>query len=96
MILQSALSPTLLPTWTAIATAVLGALVAYQAYRGYRRNASTVMLYLAIAVILLTTAPVAVRLGLELLAVADHAGRALLAQTLRIFGLLTILYALTG
>lgn len=96
MTLQSALAPTLLPTWTAIATAVLGGFVAYHAYRGYRRNASTVMLYLAIAIVLLTTAPVALRLGLELLMVADVASRALLAQVLRIIGLMTVLYALAG
>lgn len=96
MMLQAGLDPALLPTGTAIVTAVVGAFVAYQAFRGYRRNASQVMLYLAIGIVLLTTAPVAVRLALEVLAVLDDAGRALLAQTLRVAGLIAVLYAVAG
>lgn len=96
MMLQVGFDPTLLPTGTAIVTAALGAFVAYQALRGYRRNASTVMLYLAIGIVLLTTAPVALRLGLDVLGVLDDAGRALLAQTLRIAGLVVVLYAVAS
>lgn len=93
MILQAGVDATLLPMGTALATAVVGAFVAYQALRGYRRNASRVMLALAVGIVLLTTAPVAVRLGLELLGLLDGVGRALVAQTIRIAGLVAVLYA---
>jgi len=44
-----------LSTVTATVTALAGAFVAYQGYRGYRRNDSPPMLYLAIGILLLTT-----------------------------------------
>lgn len=38
-------------------TAALGLFVAYQAYRGYRRNGSTPMAYLAVGIVCFTTIP---------------------------------------
>ena len=79
----------------AAATAVAGAFVAYQAYRGYRRNESRPMLYLAIGILLLTAVPVGVDYALVTLTAAAD-GEVLLAITAaHLAGVVSILYALT-
>jgi hypothetical protein len=88
--------PAVVPTVTAAAAAAVGAFVAYQAHRGYRRNASRAMLYLAVGVLALTTVPFFVRELLLLAGVAGTAAAELAAQVVRIAGLLVVLYAVTG
>jgi hypothetical protein len=74
--------------------AALGLFIAYLAYRGYRRNASRPMLYLAIGfgVILGLPIPV-VTLSLLFPSIPDPVVQAFV-QTLEIGGLLCIVYAL--
>jgi ABC-type glycerol-3-phosphate transport system permease component len=83
-------------TVTALLTAVVGGFVAYQAYRGYRRNASRAMLFLAIGILLLTTIPFLLKQPLVLLSYMTTVEAELTAQTCRVAGLLTVLYAFTG
>lgn len=88
-----------LPTLTAVTaliTAVVGGFVAYQAYRGYQRNASRAMLFLAVGILLLTTIPFVLKQPLVLLSLASPAEAELTAQGCRVAGLLTVLYAFTG
>jgi hypothetical protein len=74
--------------------AALGLFIAYLAYRGYRRNASRPMLYLAVGfgVILGLPIPV-VTLSLLFPSIPDPVVQAFV-QTLEIGGLLCIVYAL--
>lgn len=81
---------------TALVTAVVGGFVAYQAYRGYQRNASRAMLFLAVGIALLTTIPFLVKQPLVLFSLASAAEAELAALACRVAGLLTVLYAFTG
>jgi len=79
----------------------LGLTIVFQAYRGYRRNDSTRMLYLAAGLGFVTIAPFALSLGFALLTpfVPDAAGLRvsvlpLLRRLLEITGLGLILYSL--
>jgi len=83
------------PTITALVTAVVGAFVAYQAHRGYRRNESRSMLALAVGILLLTTGPFLLRQALMLGGVADGASAALAVQAARVAGLVVLLYAIS-
>lgn len=85
-----------LSTATATLTALVGAFVAYQGYRGYRRNESQPMLYLAIGIVLLTTVPFLVRQVIGLASVGGPAGGQFAATTLSVAGLLAVLYSFTG
>lgn len=76
-------------------TAVGGLFVAYQAHRGYRRNGSRPMLYLAAGVLLLTAVPFAVSYALETLTLASDALLVLAVGTLDVLGLSAVLYSLT-
>lgn len=79
----------------AVVTAVAGALVAYQAYRGYRRNRSRPMLYLAVGIALLTAVPVGVDYALAALTGATDAEILLAVTVAHLAGVSVILYALT-
>jgi hypothetical protein len=79
----------------------LGLMIVFQAYRGYRRNESQRMLYLAVGLGLITIAPFALSLGFEAVApllAAATIGRTLLLplvlRLLQITGLALILYSL--
>ena len=85
-----------LTTATALLTAVVGGFVAYQAYRGYRRNDSRAMLFLAVGILLLTTVPFVLKQPLVLLSLMTTAEAELTAQTCRVGGLVAVLYAFTG
>lgn len=86
--------PSALAAGTGLAVAVAGAVVAYQAYRGYRRNDSRPMAWLAVGVVLLTALPVATELVLA--ATGATAGASALADAaFRVAGLAVVLYALT-
>jgi len=77
-------------------TAAVGLFVAYQAYRGYRRNESRPMLFLGLGIFLVTVVPyVVTTLLADALGASDAA--AVLAWTVfEILGLGSILYALRG
>ena len=79
----------------ALMTAVAGAFVAFQAYRGYRRNESQPMLYLALGIVLLTAVPVGVDYGLTALTGATDAQILLAITAAHLAGVTAILYALT-
>ena len=79
----------------AAATAIAGLFVATLAYRGYRRNASRPMLYLAIGIVLLTTVPVGVDYTLQGMTAATDAEILLVVTTAHLVGVISILYALT-
>lgn len=91
--LQASLAVT---TVTALLTAVVGGFVAYQAYRGYRRNDSRAMLFLAAGILLLTTIPFVLKQPLVLLSLMTTAEAELTARTCRVSGLVAVLYAFTG
>ncbi|MFD1586611.1 hypothetical protein ACFR9U_06425 [Halorientalis brevis] len=78
-----------------LVTATVGAFVAYQAFRGYLRNASQPMLYLAVGIALLTVVPFLVTRGLRLAVTLTDAQFLLLVTAFDIAGLSAILYSLT-
>lgn len=94
-VLQIADSPQVATLARAL-TATVGFFVAYQAYRGYRRNDSRPMLYLGVGICLVTTVSFVVStLIVRPLGASD--GVAILAWTLlHVAGLASILYAFTG
>lgn len=77
----------------AMATVVLGLYISYQAYRGYRRNRSRPMLYLAIGIVLLTFVP-AVFSTLGANAAAIQEASVTLSFLSRLAGLCSILYGI--
>ncbi|WP_323171236.1 hypothetical protein [Natrialba sp. PRR66] len=79
----------------AAATAVAGTFVAFLAYRGYRRNASRPMLYLAVGIALLTVVPVGIDYGLSTVTTATDATVVLGVTIAHLTGVVAILYALT-
>lgn len=81
--------------------AVLGLMIVFQAYRGYRRNDSQRMLYLAVGLALITVAPFLLSIVVTVFAPALSSGGLLLSyvlpiasRVLEISGLLLILYSL--
>lgn len=79
---------------TDILSALLGVFIAYQAYRGYRRNGSRPMLFISIGFVLALGVPFLL-LGLYLLVPAlSEAGISILTQTCQVIGLVSIVYAL--
>lgn len=77
------------------AVALVGSFVAYQAYRGYRRNGSRPMLYLAVGIVLLTAVPAAVNVILTVTTGATDAEILLTITVVNLGGVVSILYALT-
>jgi hypothetical protein len=97
------LTPPDLPQWVrlvsqgfSIVAAVIGLGIAYQAYRGYRRNSSRPMLFLAIGFVLtlglpfLLVVPLLLFPDVEVVAIALTFG----TDVLTVIGLAAILYAL--
>lgn len=78
-----------------VVVAVAGVFVAYQAYRGYRRNESRPMLYLAVAITLLTVVPVSADYTLATLTTASDAIILLTITIAHLAGVTAVLYALT-
>lgn len=76
----------------------LSLVVVYQAYRGYRRNESRPMLFLALGVVLLTIVPVIVSLVAARYVSATVFGSTVapLIQSIRVVGLASIVYSLYG
>ncbi|ELZ21274.1 DUF7521 family protein [Natrinema limicola] len=76
--------------------ALFGTLIAYQAYRGYRRNDAQSMLYLAIGLLLLTLCPFVLNVAVTTLIDPERIVIALLENVSRLFGLVAITYSLYG
>ncbi|MFB6156105.1 MAG: hypothetical protein ABEJ22_09430 [Haloferacaceae archaeon] len=76
-------------------TALLAVFVAYQGYRGYRRNDSAPVFYLSLGVLLLTALPFFASEALGSVAGVSDAQVILLIQLLNVAGLVAVLYALT-
>jgi hypothetical protein len=77
-------------------TAAVGLFVAYQAYRGYRRNDSRPMLFLGLGIFLVTVVPFLVTMVLGGVSGVSDAVVLLSWTVFEIVGLGSILYALTG
>ena len=86
--------PTVVLFVTAFATAIVGAIVSWVAYQGYRRHASETMLYLAIGIALITISPFVVSYGVALAFDIGDAVALLSILSANILGLLAILYSL--
>ncbi|MFC6963334.1 DUF7521 family protein [Halocatena marina] len=76
-------------------TAAAGLFVAYQAVRGYQRNESQPMLYLAVGIVLLTAVPFIAQHALAILTAATDAEILLVVTAAHLGGVAAILYALT-
>jgi len=79
---------------TALVVAAVGALVAATAYRGYRRNDSDAMRFLAAGIAAITVGPFVVTYGLAPLWSLSDAAALLGVLLANIVGLLAILYSL--
>ncbi|THE62899.1 hypothetical protein D8Y22_20815 [Salinadaptatus halalkaliphilus] len=76
--------------------ALFGTVIAYQAYRGYRRNDVASMLYLAVGLLLLTMFPFLINVAINTLTGAEQIVTVLLENVSRLLGLLAIMYSLYG
>lgn len=96
LISQELMEPWLLVNYVLLIS--LSLIVVYQAYRGYRRNDSRPMLFLAFGVILLTIVPVVVSIVAArfVSAVVYGSTVAPLIQSIRVVGLASIVYSLYG
>lgn len=74
--------------------ALLGLFIAYQAYRGYRRNASRPMLFMAIGFALILGPPILILVVLVAVPSLPQATVQAVVQTFEIAGLISIIYAL--
>lgn len=78
-----------------LVTMALGFLIAYQAYRGYQRNDSQSMLYLAIGFVIISFGAVIEGILFDVVGLSFH-NSGLVATIIVALGMLTILYALYG
>jgi len=74
--------------------ALLGLFVAYQAYRGYRRNESRPMLFIALGFVLIVGLPVVLTVPFLFVPAIPQAAYQFTIQTSEIVGLASIIYAL--
>lgn len=76
----------------------LSFVVVYQAYRGYRRNGSRPMLFLASGVVLLTIVPAVLSIGAAQYVDTSVYGSTIapLIESIRVAGLASIVYSLYG
>lgn len=81
---------------TGAVTAAVGLFVAYQAYRGYRRNDSRPMLFLGLGIFLVTAVPFLVTTVLGAVPGVSDVVVILAWTVLELLGLASIFYALTG
>lgn len=85
----------LLTIGTLFLVALMGTLIAYQAYRGYRRNEVRSMLYLAIGLLLLTAFPFIINVTVQTLTRTAQL-TVFLENVSRLLGLVAIMYSLYG
>ena len=76
--------------------ALIGTVIAYQAYRGYRRNDAPSMLYLAVGLLLLTLCPFLVNVAVTTFTQLAQIVTVFLENVSRLLGLLAIMYSLYG
>lgn len=81
---------------TAAATAVAGAVAAWLAYQGYRRNDSEAMRFLAVGLVGITVVPFLVNYGVAPIAGTNDATTLLAVLLANIAGLVSMLYSLDG
>ena len=74
--------------------AALGLFIAYQAYRGYRRNESRPMLFMSLGFVLVVGVPVLLTIPFLLVPSIPQAAYQFAIQTSEIAGLVSIVYAL--
>ncbi|MCU4754428.1 hypothetical protein ACLI4U_18620 [Natrialbaceae archaeon A-CW2] len=86
----------LLTVLSLLLVAIVGTLIAIQAYRGYRRNDSEPMLYLALGLLLLTLGPFVLNVTVTTLTGADQTVTVFLENVSRLAGLVAITYSLYG
>ncbi len=86
----------LLTVVSLLLVAIVGTLIAVQAYRGYRRNDSQAMLYLAIGLALLTLGPFVVNVVLTSLGGTEQPTIVFVENVSRLAGLCSITYSLYG
>ncbi|WP_152419415.1 DUF7521 family protein [Halobiforma nitratireducens] len=76
--------------------ALIGTVIAYQAYRGYRRNDAPSMLYLSIGLLLLTLFPFLVNVSINTFTDAQQVATVFFENVSRLLGLVAITYSLYG
>ncbi|ELY87289.1 hypothetical protein C483_18398 [Natrialba hulunbeirensis JCM 10989] len=76
--------------------ALFGTVIAYQAYRGYRRNDARSMFYLAVGLLLLTLCPFVLNVVLNTLTATDRIVTVFAENLSRLLGLVAIMYSLYG
>ncbi|ELY99861.1 hypothetical protein C482_10267 [Natrialba chahannaoensis JCM 10990] len=76
--------------------ALFGTVIAYQAYRGYRRNDARSMLYLAVGLLLLTLFPFVLNVVLNTMTATDRIVTVFAKNLSRLLGLVAIMYSLYG
>jgi hypothetical protein len=93
--------PSIPPEWvvtyiqvTDVLTALLGVVIAYQAYRGYRRNDSRPMLFIAIGFALVLAVPFVLLVAFLVIPGLTETGVSLVSQTSQVLGVAAILYAI--
>lgn len=74
--------------------AVIGVFIAYQAYRGYKRNESKPMLYIAVGFFLVLGVPLVLFAVAVLIPATPQTVFAFVSQSATLVGLLAILYAI--
>ena len=75
-----------------VVTLLVGTFVAYQSYRGYRRNDSRAMLALALGIVLLIPVAYTANFLLGTLGTFTAIQSELVFQTISIFGLIVVFY----
>lgn len=93
--------PAMPPDWavmfqqvTQILSVFIGVFIAYQAYRGYQRNNSRPMLFIALGFVLVLAVPFCIFVVYGILAEIPVTAVIILSQLSQVIGLLSILYAL--
>lgn len=93
--------PAMPPEWvilfqqaTQVLSVILGVVIAYQAYRGYHRNESRPMLFLALGFILVLAAPFSIFVLYALFSGIPVTAVIVASQISQVTGLAAILYAL--
>ncbi|UWG51309.1 putative membrane protein [Halalkaliarchaeum sp. AArc-CO] len=79
---------------TDVLSALIGIFIAYQAYRGYRRNESRPMLFISIGFVLVLAVPFVLLSAYLLIPFLTETVVGVVQQTSQILGLLAIVYAL--
>ncbi|MFC7214784.1 hypothetical protein ACFQO4_11935 [Saliphagus sp. GCM10025334] len=93
--------PAMPPDWviafqqvTQIVSVLIGVFIAYQAYRGYRRNDSRPMLFLALGFVLVLAVPFSLFVLYAAVPGIPQSAVVVASQSSQVTGLLAILYAL--